>query len=108
MPGPHGRPLDEGWRRMAMNNFLKANRTEILARTRARVAKRTAPRPTSDELTHGIPLFFDELVATLVGAEDRMETIARDAAAHGERRQQMGFTVAQVVHDYGDLCQAIT
>jgi len=30
------------------------------------------------------------------------------AAAHGKRLLELGFTVDQVVHDYGDLCQAIT
>jgi signal transduction histidine kinase len=30
------------------------------------------------------------------------------AALHGGELLQRGFTVAQVVHDYGDLCQAIT
>jgi signal transduction histidine kinase len=30
------------------------------------------------------------------------------AALHGRELMQQGFTVDQVVHDYGDLCQAIT
>jgi signal transduction histidine kinase len=30
------------------------------------------------------------------------------AAKHGKELSQHGFTVDQVVHDYGDLCQAIT
>lgn len=30
------------------------------------------------------------------------------AAAHGKQLLTLGFTVDQVVHDYGDLCQAIT
>ena len=30
------------------------------------------------------------------------------AAAHGKALLALGFTVDQVVHDYGDLCQAIT
>ena len=30
------------------------------------------------------------------------------AALHGRELSQQGFTVDQVVHDYGDLCQAIT
>ncbi|WP_235835046.1 sensor histidine kinase [Piscinibacter terrae] len=30
------------------------------------------------------------------------------AAAHGKQLLALGFTVDQVVHDYGDLCQAIT
>ena len=30
------------------------------------------------------------------------------ATAHGKKLLELGFTVDQVVHDYGDLCQAIT
>ena len=28
--------------------------------------------------------------------------------AHGKQLLKLGFTVDQVVHDYGDLCQSIT
>jgi len=91
-----------------LHEFLITNRQEILRRTQARVAGRTAPRPTHEELTVGIPLFLDDLVAILTSDADRRDSINRDATLHGERRQQMGFTVAQVVHDYGDLCQVVT
>ena len=30
------------------------------------------------------------------------------AAAHGSQLLKLGFSVDQVVHDYGDVCQAIT
>jgi len=91
-----------------LHEFLIANRDTILDLTRARVAKRAAPRPTHEELTVGIPRFFDDLAAILAGESDRGETINREASLHGERRQYSGFTVAQVVHDYGDLCQVVT
>lgn len=91
-----------------LHDFLKANRDEILERARARVATRAAPQPTLEELTVGIPLFFDELVATLSRANTQSEAINRDATLHGERRAHMGFTVAQVVRDYGDICQVVT
>jgi hypothetical protein len=34
--------------------------------------------------------------------------IAETAAAHGSDLFVQGYTVAQVVHDYGDVCQAVT
>jgi hypothetical protein len=34
--------------------------------------------------------------------------IGRSAAQHGRALQAIGFTAAQVIHDYGDVCQAIT
>jgi signal transduction histidine kinase len=91
-----------------LNDFISTNRGEIIRRTRARVATRAAPHPTREELTLGVPLFLDELVATLGNGPDHSDVIARDAALHGECRQQMGFTVAQVVRDYGDICQVVT
>ena len=37
-----------------------------------------------------------------------MSEIGRTAAAHGKALLDLGYSVDQVVHDYGDLCQAIT
>jgi len=34
--------------------------------------------------------------------------MADSATAHGRRLLSLGFTVAQVVHDYGSLCLAVT
>lgn len=91
-----------------LHEFLTSHRDEILSRSRARVATRACPEPTDLEITHGIPLFLDQLIATLAGALDRGHTISKDASHHGEIRQQGGFTVAQVVRDYGDICQVVT
>lgn len=91
-----------------LHAFLAANRDEVLERTRTRVAARAAPEATHEELTQGIPLFFDELVAILRGDWRVAGALRRDATLHGEVRQQNGFTVAQVVRDYGDICQVVT
>lgn len=91
-----------------LSEFLITNREEILRRTRARVATRAAPQPTDAELAVGIPHFLDELITTLGSGTDRSVEMNRDATLHGERSQELGFSVAQVVHDYGDLCQSIT
>jgi len=91
-----------------LHQFLADNRAEILERARARVGVRLAPKPTQEELTVGIPLFLDELVAILVGKGEGDGILEGDATRHGEVRQKTGFTVGQVVHDYGDLCQVIT
>jgi signal transduction histidine kinase len=90
-----------------LHRFLTDNREAILTRARSRVRERSAPRPTDAELALAIPLFLDELIETLGGA-DRSENLHRDATRHGGHRQELGFTVAQVVHDYGDICQAVT
>jgi signal transduction histidine kinase len=93
-------------------DFLLANSEETLARARKRVAKRSAPVATEAELTAGLPVFLDQLVDALrlaVSSRDvNHESITKTARQHGSNLLHHGFTVAQVVHDYGDLCQVIT
>ncbi len=93
-----------------LSEFITTNRTEIVKRCRLRVAARMAPRPTALELEHGIPLFLEQLARTLQSKLDGGSNNAGSTAAtkHGGELMQMGFTVAQVVHDYGDACQTIT
>ena len=91
-----------------LSEFVREHREAIIARCRARVARRMVPRPTALELEHGIPLFLRELEQTL-GCDLRQPSGAASAAVrHGEDLLRSGFTIAQVVHDYGDVCQAIT
>jgi signal transduction histidine kinase len=96
-----------------LSQFLAAHRETIIASSRAKVSARTAPRPTSQELQTGVPLFLDQLIASLrvresTGGAGSDHQIGLSATAHGKALQQIGFTVAQVIHDYGDLCQSIT
>ncbi len=91
-----------------LHEFLSENRVAIIARTRAKVAARSAPRPTEAELQHGIPLFLDQFIELLRHSQHSSSAIAESAALHGRDLQKMGLTVAQVVHDYGGLCQAVT
>ena len=37
-----------------------------------------------------------------------MSVMGASATAHGKQLLELGYTVDQVVHDYGDICQAIT
>ena len=96
-----------------LHEFLTLHREQILARTRAKVATRMAPRPTQEELEHGVPLFLDQLAETL-RLEQASSTratspeMARGAQQHGAELRKAGFTVGQVVHGYGDVCQAVT
>jgi signal transduction histidine kinase len=95
--------------------FLRTNRTMLIARCRSKAAIRRAPRATEHELRYGIPLFLDQLIDALQLEENSpsAETassswIGRTAAQHGNELLRRGVAVGQVVHDYGDLCQAIT
>jgi signal transduction histidine kinase len=91
-----------------LHEFVTMNRAEIITRCRARVATRPAPRPTDVELEHGVPLFLDQLADTLRRAPKDNPAIAHSATQHGNELLHGGFTIAQVVRDYGDICQTIT
>jgi len=92
--------------------FIATHREELIARTRAKVALRPAPRATTDELTNGVPLFLTQLCEILQGEAAQTPgngaAMGRSATRHGNDLLAQGFSIAQVVHDYGDVCQAVT
>ncbi len=109
-----------------MHEFLAANRTELIKRCKDKVAQRPARKATEQQLEHGIPLFLEQLIRTLQieqtpnpmqsreisgpsgGGKTFLSEIGKSATQHGRELLRLGFTVDQVVHDYGDLCQSIT
>jgi signal transduction histidine kinase len=95
-----------------LDAFLTSNRDTIIARARTRVASRTSPKPSDAELANGIPVFLDQLGEALRLARSSNvidhEQMNRSATRHGQDLLRMGLTVAQVVRDYGDVCQVIT
>ena len=91
-----------------LQEFIAVHREEIIRRCRAKVATRSIPPPTEAEINHGVPLFLDQLVHALRLGLLSSPEIARSAVLHGHDLLLQGFTVSQVVHDYGDVCQAIT
>jgi len=64
------------------------------------------------ELANGIPLFLDQLGAALRLAKSSdvvdHEQIGKSAGQHGHDLLRLGLSIAQVVHDYGDVCQVVT
>ncbi len=91
-----------------LHEFIAANREEIIDRCRAKVALRSVPPPMKAEIEHGVPVFLDQVGDALrLGLKSNPE-IGQSAIKHGHDLLLQGFTVSQVVHDYGDICQAIT
>jgi signal transduction histidine kinase len=106
--------------------FLTNNREELIARCKAKVAQRPRRAATPKQLANGIPLFLDQLTRTLRAEQEgeaaeslrisgasggdatALSEMGVSAAAHGRQLLELGFSVDEVVHDYGDLCQAIT
>lgn len=102
-----------------LHEFLTLHHEEIVAAARARLLARTAPRATEAELRDGVPLFLRQLGTILrreqltdhrprtseVGAPSEM---GATASRQGGELRHAGFSIAQVVQGYGDICQAIT
>ncbi len=91
-----------------LHEFLTANTAEIIARTRAKVAARTNPVPTEAELKNGVPLFLGQLIERMRPSPVDRGELEESATLHGGELLALGFTVSQVVHGYGDVCQVIT
>jgi len=110
-----------------MHDFLANNSAALVQRCVEKVAKRPRRHATETQLRNGIPMFLGQLIRTLeaeqehgAGAGDdisgasggdnnaTLSEMGVSAAAHGTALLALGYTVDQVVHDYGDLCQAIT
>lgn len=88
--------------------FIAVHRDEIIRRCRGKVAMRSTSPPTPAEINHAVPEFLDQLVHALQRGLPSNPEIARSAVHHGHDLLRQGFTVSQVVHHYGDVCQAIT
>jgi signal transduction histidine kinase len=91
-----------------LEHFIAANRDEIILRCRAKVALRLVPAATDAEILYGVPLFLDQLMDALRPGVGSNPEIGKSAVHHGHELLQRGFTLSQVVHDYGDVCQSIT
>ncbi|PYR88802.1 MAG: sensor histidine kinase [Acidobacteria bacterium] len=92
--------------------FVTTYREAIIAKTRTKVSSRPWPPASTAELQNGLPIFLSQLAETLQWENTETpfsdRAIGDSATRHGGDLFALGFTVSQVVHDYGDICQAIT
>src|SRR5579859_2484383 len=104
-----------------LHEFVSANREKLITRCREKVAERFQPAEVPLANDHGVPLFLQQLVEMLhteqlsVSAAGTVQSkelissseIARAAAIHGADLLRQGFTIDQVVHECGDVCQSV-
>ena len=108
-----------------MHDFLVNNHFELTRRCREKVARRPGRSATDRQLENGVPMFLDQLIRTLrleqgdtpldglkvsgpSNGGTALSEVRISAAQHGRDLLELGFSVDEVVHDYGDLCQSIT
>ncbi len=107
-----------------LHEFVTTHRNAIIARTRMTGPTRAAAAASGsatgmtqqasapDPIENGIPLFLTQLSERLRGEAPGMPTptsaIGSAATRHGGQLQARGYSVSQVVHHYGEVCQAVT
>jgi signal transduction histidine kinase len=95
-----------------LHEFVTTYRDAIITKARAKLTARPWPSASASELESGVPLFLTQLSQTLrqeaSGTPLPSRAIGDGATRHGADLLGLGFTVSQVVHDYGDICQAVT
>ena len=108
-----------------LHDFLKNHRSDLIDRCRHSSASRASTGVAGLQAKSGIPLFLDQLIDTLaaeyraefgeveeisgqMGGTSRRSQISSAGLEHGRELSRQGLSVEQVVHEYGDLCQAIT
>jgi hypothetical protein len=109
-----------------LHEFLSTNRVELIRRCRSKVGQRSSPPVTPLELEHGVPRFLEQLVEELRHEHANPEPASnrssgspskekpasaegtRTANSDGDELFEQGYSVGEVVHGYGDICQVIT
>lgn len=101
-----------------LHEFLLAERDGILALCSKKIMGLADSRSSSDELERGLSVFYDELIEVLRADTDESREAASNndiervhrasAERRGKESLKLGYSISQVVHGYGALCQAIT
>jgi signal transduction histidine kinase len=101
-----------------LRDFIVTNRSRIIELARLRVKERTGSESIEVSDGHGIPRFLSQLVDALIPAPAAATRASADApdnvditdaaTLHGHDLLKNGFTIGQVVHGYGDVCQVVT
>ncbi len=95
-----------------LHEFLTLNRTSLIDLTCAAAARRPEMAARVEALRNGVPLFLTQLAETLrlEATEEPFSPVAiqESATKHGADLQGLGFNISEVVHVYGDICQAVT
>jgi signal transduction histidine kinase len=106
-----------------LHDFLATNRAIIIDQCRVMAAARSEAKTAVYDLAHGIPVFIDQLIDVLESEqqtqhsseskngkdEDALNRKVSDTAMLlGRDLLEQGFTLEQVVRNYGDVCQVVT
>ena len=109
-----------------LHEFLTVHHVKLIDHCQMLAATRGPPRLPRDEMRYGVPLFLAQVIDTLrselnLGSTDdqseaasartekpQATQVSKTATEHGRELFERGYTFDQVVHAYGDVCQAVT
>ena len=86
---------------------MSTHRADLILYCQNKAAQRLgATKAAADN--RGISLLLDQLLGELHDGVSRTDAVTEGAGEHGRNLLRQGYTVAQVVYEYGDVCQAVT
>jgi signal transduction histidine kinase len=95
-----------------LHEFVAVNRDAIIGRTSRRLSSRGSPPVSTGDLDNGVPMFLSQVSELLRLDVTRVPfapmEISATAAQHGAKLRTLGFSMSQLIHGYGDICQVIT
>ena len=109
-----------------LHEFLAAHRTALLEKSAVMSALQSARTEPQSDSCGRISIFLDQQIDILQLEEGAAAVsskagntgkprlhvptpeLARSAASHGRELRSLGFTIEEVVRNYGGMCQAIT
>lgn len=89
-----------------LRELIKDRRDEIVVRTHEMTSLRSMQKSSTD-LNDTMPRFLDLLSEALRSSPARGMAVAEEARVHGSHSSGLELSVSQVVHRYGDICQAV-
>lgn len=91
-----------------LEDFIRTYRDELIRRCQTKVESRVSPQGKTDSSDYGVPRLLDQVCEELRDGPDALNEIGENAKKDGHDLLKQGFTIDQVVHNYGDVCQSIT
>jgi hypothetical protein len=104
-----------------LHAFLATNRSELIERCQKKAVKRLGLGLRMANASDGVPTLLDQIGDALSqdlrsNASEKYEPrpaptnsdVGVSAANHGVEMMHRGYSIDQVVYEYGDICQAVT
>src|SRR5690242_5684588 len=90
-----------------LHELIDMNRDDIIRRCRVKLAGWLDPTAANAALDHDVPTFLDQLTDAVRDGSTSTSESGRGAIRERYGLPRESFSVSQVAHEYGEVCQAI-